>query len=80
MITSCAHEKFPTNIDPISLVFSRAYVMLFRVGHKNKQIKRTYLVKFDCNFANRNEYVGMQWDGVPIPWVSLHSGPNLGLL
>ena len=37
-------------------------------------------MKFDCNFANRNEYVGMKWDGVAIPWVSLHSGHNVDML
>ena len=29
---------------------------------------------FDDNFANRNEYVGMKWDGVAIPEVSLQRG------
>ena len=27
---------------------------------QNIQIKQTYLVKFDCKFANRNEYVEMK--------------------
>ena len=35
--------------------------------HENYKIKRTYLVKFDCNFASRNEYVAMKWDGEAIP-------------